>query len=100
MVASSAWTVGTRHGRHFLEDLEPGPTEVSDERVILIEDTWVSGATALSAAGALLDRGAESVAILPIARMVEPDPWNSCYGGHPYLGVLETPYDPAEWPRE
>ena len=81
-------------------EVEPGPTGVSDERVILIEDTWVTGATALSAAGALLGRGVESVAILPIARMVELGFWNSRYGGHPYLGVLEKPYDPAEWPRE
>lgn len=68
-------------------------------RIVLLEDTWVTGATAVSAAGALLASGAESVAILPLARMVERDHWPP---DHSYLLNAARPYDvqdPSNWPR-
>jgi hypothetical protein len=76
-----------------------GPEPVDGARVILIEDTWVTGATAMSAAGALLNLGAESVAVLPIARVVAANFWPA---DHPYRVAMEAtsrPVDPATWPR-
>jgi hypothetical protein len=76
-----------------------GPASVKGERVLLLEDTWVTGATALSAAGALLDLGAEAVGILPVARMMENAHWPS---DHAYIEAMKKPYrayDPFEWPR-
>ncbi len=74
----------------------PGPESVKGERVVLIEDTWVTGATAVSAAGALLRDGASAVAIVPIARMV-----NVAFVGkdHPYCIASKKKYDPDVWPR-
>lgn len=69
--------------------------KVSTSTVVLIEDTWVTGATATSAAGALLEAGAETVAILPIARAINDD-W---LGDHPYRAALKQPYDLDRWPR-
>ncbi|MEO8034814.1 MAG: phosphoribosyltransferase [Acidobacteriota bacterium] len=70
--------------------------DVSGDRVILVEDTWISGATALSAAGALLRDGAASVVITPIAREMKP----SFHGKeHPYLQYLGGNYVLDSWPR-
>jgi len=75
----------------------PGPVSVEGERVVLLDDTWVTGATAVSAAGALLRDGATSVAILPLARMVDSEFWPK---DHPYRQAMNVgPYDPAAWPR-
>lgn len=46
---------------------------VAGGRIVLLEDLWVSGRTWISAAGALVDAGAEAVAIMPIARRVTID---------------------------
>lgn len=68
---------------------------VRGQRIVLIEDLWVSGATAASAAGALLTHGA-NVIVLPIARMVEV----AFYGDdHPYFALSRQPHDVAQWPR-
>jgi hypothetical protein len=74
----------------------PGPTKVKGKRVLLIDDTWVTGATAMSAAGALQREGATKVAILVAARMVDASFWPET---HPYRQAMQRPYDPAEWPR-
>jgi orotate phosphoribosyltransferase len=70
--------------------------DVEDARIILVEDTWITGATALSAAGALIEAGAEAVVITPIAREMKP-----AYHGddHPYLEYLTAPYRLTVWPR-
>jgi hypothetical protein len=68
--------------------------DVAGKRVVLIEDSWVSGATPLSAAGALHDGGA-SVLVLPIARVVDnPKYW----GDHPYIAQMADGYDIERWP--
>lgn len=82
---------------------DPGPGEVEGQRVLLIEDSWVTGATAVSAAGALLGRGAESVVILSLARIVDVTFWAG--HDHPYLPrVLATsdthePFQIDAWRR-
>lgn len=68
------WTPGKdRAERRFDPDkftvAQPGL--VRDKRVLLIEDTWVSGAKAQSAAAALLKAGASWVTILSVARMLD-----------------------------
>lgn len=83
--------------RYFPDEFEAGPVEVNGERVLVIEDGWASGATAVSAAGAILGYGATSVAIIPAARIVSHDFWPPT---HPYREAMDrTPYDPARWPR-
>jgi hypothetical protein len=46
--------------------------DVSGARVLVIDDTWTSGATAQSAASALALAGAEVAGIVPIGRIVSP----------------------------
>lgn len=71
-----------------LVDLRPAPGSTSDRQVrpeafdvsgcqdlshvLLIDDTWVSGATVMSAAGALRSGGAEHVSALVLARWLDP----------------------------
>lgn len=77
----------------------PGPTTVTGRRVLLIEDAWVSGATAVSAAGALLAADAASVLITPVARVVEDGFWPE---DHPYRIEMRKPWAPDDasaWPR-
>jgi hypothetical protein len=43
------------------------------KRVLLIDDTWTTGAHAQSAASALELGGAQVVAIVPVGRLIDPD---------------------------
>ncbi len=67
-------------------------------RVLLLEDAWVTGATATSTAGALLREGAAAVAILSLARVVDAGYWSDA--NHPYRKAMAAPYDPDNWPRQ
>jgi hypothetical protein len=70
--------------------------DVVGERVVLIEDTWVTGATATSAAGALIEAGAVSVCLLPIARIVE----KNSYLSPKYLELMDhSPWASTDWAR-
>lgn len=73
-----------------------GPASCEGQRLVLIEDLWVSGATSLSAAGALLRDGASAVVILPIARLIDRDYWGL---DHPYIQAMAADYDLSAWPR-
>lgn len=46
-------------------------SDIDGKRILLVEDTWVTGAAAMSAAVTLLDCGAREVLVMPIARRVE-----------------------------
>ncbi len=70
--------------------------KVDDDRIVLVEDSWTSGATAISAAGALLEAGAAQIIVLPIARLIRPSFWGD---DHPYLKAMKQPYDVSHWPR-
>ena len=74
-----------------------GPTAVGDKRVLLLEDAWITGATPVSAAGALLREGAAAVLLVSIARVVNQgylsDP------ADPYRQAMSVPYNPNSWPR-
>lgn len=70
---------------------------VSGKRIVLIEDTWITGATAVSAAGALLDAGAHSVVVAPIARDFRVQFHTT---DHPYLARIATKFDVRHWPRD
>ena len=70
--------------------------KVKGGRIILVEDSWTSGATAVSAAGALLNSGASQVVVLPIARLIRASFWGE---DHPYLQAMKQPYDITRWPR-
>ena len=75
---------------------DSGPESVSGSRVVLLEDTWVTGATSVSAAGALLRDGALSVAVLPVARVVNE---TFVQSDHPYRVSMTAAFDPESWPR-
>jgi hypothetical protein len=93
---------GSTWGRqeYHPEAFTAGPVAVRGERVVLIEDTWVTGATAVSAAGRLLELGADGVALFPIARLVNANYWP---GEHPYRQTMERVHIGSslaiEWPR-
>ena len=71
----------------------------SGQRILLVEDTWVSGATTVSAAGSLLEQGADSVLAVPIARVLDTIYWESS----PYVAWINkrvpVSYDSTPWPR-
>jgi len=73
----------------------PVAASLRGERVILVEDLWVTGAKAVSAAGALMAARA-SVVLLVIGREV-----NSTYtdDDHPYRAAMKAPFDIDSWPR-
>lgn len=64
-----------------------------------MEDSWVTGATGVSAAGALHRERAAAVVILPIARAINED-WLSQPVHHPYRAAMRELYDIERWPRE
>jgi hypothetical protein len=74
----------------------PVTESLFEQRIVLIEDTWVTGATALSAAGALMDQGATSACILSIARCIDANFWGEL---HPYRNAMKIPYEVSRWPR-
>jgi phosphoribosylpyrophosphate synthetase len=69
---------------------------VAGERVVLIEDLWVSGARAVSAAGALLEARATSVVVLPIAREIRT---STPFCPEEYVNDVNRPYAVDAWPR-
>lgn len=60
------------HGRHVSTDWLRVDGRVSGAEVLLVEDSWVSGASAQSASAALKLAGAARVAIVVIGRHVDP----------------------------
>jgi hypothetical protein len=61
--------------------------------VLLLDDSWVSGASAQSAAAALKRAGARHVAVVVLGRHVDPaDP----LGGPLAARLAPRPYDPGE----
>jgi predicted amidophosphoribosyltransferase len=71
-------------------------SSVRDGRIVLIEDLWVSGSKAVSAAGALLQAGASAVVILPIVREYR-SPSDFC--PQEYQAAASSPYSLGHWPR-
>lgn len=69
---------------------------VAGRRLIVLDDTWVTGARLISVCGALLDAGAQSVVPFAIARDVNAG-W--CGSDHPYRREMARPYNVADWPR-
>ena len=92
-----ALTAGATIGRReYKPDAFSVQTDVNGARVLLIEDAWLSGSTALSAAGALVNGGVAKVLLVPIARVIDNPDW---WGSHPYIAAMEQPYEVAAWPR-
>jgi len=73
-VSSLCLERGTAGVGHLTPDSSAfvGPAAVSGRRVLLVDDTWVTGATARSAAGALASSGASVPAVLVLGRAVDP----------------------------
>lgn len=80
----------------YVPDAFQVSASVANERVLLIEDTWTTGATAISAAGALYLAGARSVLVLPLARKINVDFWSD---DHPYVVAMRRGWNPVSWPR-
>jgi hypothetical protein len=70
--------------------------DLRGERAVLVEDTWVTGSTALSAAGGLLRGGAAAVLVMPVARCVDSGFWAE---DHPYRVAMSSPWRVGSWPR-
>ncbi|MEO3799097.1 hypothetical protein [Nonomuraea sp. B1E8] len=51
----------------------PDPAAAAGQHIVVLEDTWVQGGHAQSAASALLLAGASEVTIVVIARRIRPD---------------------------
>jgi hypothetical protein len=65
---------GTPVGERAIDPGKFSPTkELAGEAVLLVDDTWTTGASAQSAAGALKTSGAGKVAVLVIGRHVNPE---------------------------
>lgn len=71
-------------------------SSVRNGRILLIEDLWVSGSKAVSAAGALLQAGARSVVVLPIVREYRA-PSDFC--PQEYQSAASSPFNLGHWPR-
>ena len=89
------WPLAIRPGRQG-RDLDVRRFAASRTRagrsVLLVDDTWVSGASAQSAAAALKLAGAGHVAIVVLGRLVNPaDPRAAALVG----GLVPGHYDPA-----
>ena len=67
---------------------------ISGQCVILVEDTWVTGSTALSAALAVRRAGAKRLALISIARIVYEDAMSD-----DYRDLSAPPWDPKRFPR-
>jgi hypothetical protein len=94
-VSLPLWPLAIRPGRQGRDlDLHrfqagPGPR---GRGVLLLDDTWVSGASAQSAAAALKLAGAGRVALVVLGRHVNPaDPRAARFAA----GLAPGPYDPA-----
>ncbi|MGN6276324.1 MAG: hypothetical protein ACTHNP_10420 [Solirubrobacterales bacterium] len=64
---------GKVEGRGFAADRFRSTTELTGSSVLLLDDTWVTGGHAQSAAGALIASGAERVALVAIGRHFHRD---------------------------
>jgi hypothetical protein len=89
------WPLLIRPGRQG-RDLDIGRFVASraeaGRSVLLVDDTWVSGASAQSASAALKLAGARHVAIVVLGRHVNPaDPRAAGFAA----GLVPGPYDPA-----
>lgn len=75
----------------------PCSREAKDARILLVEDTWVSGSKAVSTAGALVEAGAKAVVIATVARLVEKPGYFSA--DHPYYERVSQAHGYMRWPR-
>jgi orotate phosphoribosyltransferase len=77
------------------------PQQIAGKRILLIEDTWVSGAAAVSAAVALRNAGANEVLILAIARRVEVEGAKTLHATGYQEALNDKPWRAASlpWPR-
>jgi hypothetical protein len=87
-----------RQGRQG-RDLDPGRylagRAAAGASVLLLDDCWVSGASAQSAAAALRLAGARHVAVVVLGRFLNPaDPPAAALAA----GLARAPYDPAACP--
>jgi len=94
-VSLPLWPLAIRPG-HQGRDLDVHRFQASVGQrgcgVLLLDDTWVSGASAQSAAAALKLAGAGRVAIVVLGRHVNPaDPRGARFAA----GLASGPYDPA-----
>ncbi len=76
---------------------------IEGRRIILVDDTWVTGAATISAAATLQRLGASSLVIMPIARRIEAASAASVAWGPDYLSAVEArawDANDLRWPRE
>lgn len=91
-------------GRELRHEVDPSAftcidASVRGERVVLIDNSLVSGGSAASARASLLSAGAESVMVVTAARVVRPD-FARDIGADGYLDAARMPHDAERWMRE
>jgi hypothetical protein len=64
---------GQQRGREFAPEQWHVPSEINRDHVLVIDDSWVTGAHAQSVAGALKSAGAKQVSMLAVARVLRAD---------------------------
>lgn len=86
-------------GKHFDTERYRAKRQIAPESaVLLIDDTWTSGASAQSAAAALRTAGASRIALIVLGRHIQPA-WEPTYGsGVTNADVLKRP-PPWSWDR-
>lgn len=83
---------GALRSHEFGEERFAPTRQLRSERVLLVDDTWTTGASAQSAAAALMSAGAELVAAVVVGRHLNRD-WHQ---NDLRLRALARPYD---WER-
>lgn len=72
------------------------PDIAAGRRILLLDDTWVTGASAQSAAITLKRVGATAVTTLCLARWIKESNTRADVAG--FFATLSTPYDPLSCP--
>lgn len=91
-------------GRKFRSTVSPDAFSCVDDvavrgkRFVLVDDSWVSGANAVSAYRRLLSCGAAAAVVVTAARVVRPS-FAEEIGAEAYLDAAREQHDPRAWPR-
>ncbi len=72
---------------------------IRTQRVILIDDSLVTGGSSASARACLLAHGVESVIIVTAARVISPT-FADDVGAAAYIAAASQQHDPQRWPRQ
>lgn len=76
-----------------------GALSLTGERILLLDDSWASGAAQLGAAGTLAGCGAACVLPVAIARLFNQQFWLQSAEGAAYKTAMSAPWSVEQWPH-